>query len=489
MRNIGQCTSSFKQQKRKEHMKNGISGLPDDIIIAILSLLTLKEAARTSVLSRRWRYLWRYLWRYFNFDSKIFRAPSVDGTSLEEPPKYRSWLSNISHFEEPTKYVSWVNKVLELHLGAFIDEMRISFCFRGDYPRDIGDWIKFAMEKGVRRFELDVMAGRLAGPGLKFYNFPSLESFKCLFRTSNSHHVSRTIGFTYGFCSLTTLRLAGVNIMEEVLEHILSICVFLEQLCIVGSTSLVNLKIAGPSLKLKHLELSQCHSLEKLEISAINLVSFTYFGRDISVPFKNVPLLSELSIGGRFCSSFVFESYKHSSYIAQIEKLKLQVFVEDFHRFPKYFRALGNLKEVELFVMGNENDSLLSLTSVIKAAPKLSKFTVELMLSANDKRVRRADQIAAINAEKEATKCHHQCLKVVELVDFGGRSCSEVELVLHILVVAASLEKIIIHPFPFLEYKEVPPIRAKLIEDVRKRAWQIKTILPKTIELVVPLVK
>ncbi|OIT31240.1 hypothetical protein A4A49_12761 [Nicotiana attenuata] len=36
-----------------------ISKLDDDALIQILCWLPLKDAARTSVLSRRWRYLWR----------------------------------------------------------------------------------------------------------------------------------------------------------------------------------------------------------------------------------------------------------------------------------------------------------------------------------------------------------------------------------------------------------------------------------------------
>ncbi|KAL4639061.1 hypothetical protein ACB092_03G190900, partial [Castanea dentata] len=34
------------------------SKLPDEILVSILSLLTLKEMQRTTILAKRWRYLW-----------------------------------------------------------------------------------------------------------------------------------------------------------------------------------------------------------------------------------------------------------------------------------------------------------------------------------------------------------------------------------------------------------------------------------------------
>ncbi|XP_059662790.1 F-box/LRR-repeat protein At3g58900-like isoform X2 [Cornus florida] len=391
---------------RGEHMKDGISGLPDEILITILSLLTLREAACTSILSSRWRYLWRYITVIFNFDSKtLLRAPVDNVTSSSERERERERECDRERDRLPihirererkrelvreqekrrTKYVSCVNKVLKLHLGSSIDEMRISFNFAENYPRDIDDWIKFAMEKRVQRFEFNVFAETIPTRGRQYYDFPSMENFKFLFRNSRSH-----IGSAAGFSSLTALRLVGVNIMEEVLENFLSNCPFLEQLYIVGTTCLVNLKIAGSSLKLKCLEISHCHCLKILEISAANLVSFTYLGQDISVPFKNVPLLSELSIAGPFCSSFVFGSCKHSSYIPQIEKLKLKVFSQEFFRFPIYFRELGNLKHVELSITGGfAGCSLLRFTSVIKASPNLSKFSVRMTLGDNGRQSNR----------------------------------------------------------------------------------------------------
>ncbi|GAB4849561.1 hypothetical protein Ancab_004355 [Ancistrocladus abbreviatus] len=49
----------YPLQATNEQLADRISELPDEVLISILSRLTIQEAARTSALSRRWRYLWK----------------------------------------------------------------------------------------------------------------------------------------------------------------------------------------------------------------------------------------------------------------------------------------------------------------------------------------------------------------------------------------------------------------------------------------------
>ncbi|GAB2284568.1 hypothetical protein Dimus_019023 [Dionaea muscipula] len=44
-----------------DQLLDRISELPDEVLFSILSRLSLQEAARTTVLSRRWRYVWKLM--------------------------------------------------------------------------------------------------------------------------------------------------------------------------------------------------------------------------------------------------------------------------------------------------------------------------------------------------------------------------------------------------------------------------------------------
>lgn len=183
------------------------------------------------------------------------------------------------------------------------------------------------------------------------------------------------------------------------------------------SEHIVNLRVAGSSLQLKHLEIFRCKRLESLEVSAPNLVTFKYFGQRIRLHIGNLPLLSKLHIGGGYGDQVTYALVAFSSHLSQIATLELEMFFKvsmelllsifltgacatstRLYFFLLVFLfcclqalslfqdnreiqvpQLSNLEHLKLKIFDVESLSLLGLTSLLEAAPSLRKFTLEVI--------------------------------------------------------------------------------------------------------------
>lgn len=292
----------------KRRMRGGGNGgidiLPDDILINILSRLSIKEASRASVLAARWRYLWRFSHGIMRFDNRdTATRAAIEGKEFN----------------------SCVNTVLELHQGPKVEGIVINFDsgrdmkliksnrFRGAksslyiqyvYSRAFDSWVAFAARKEVERLELNFSL-------CDGYKFPSVESL-----------ISLSHGATSPLCSLKTLRLAYVDVEDEVVQYFLASCPNLEELRIRFSYDTKNLQVIDPP-SLRVLEICRCFNIQSLEISAADLVSLTYGGAKRSLLLKKVPNLHELNICDDICTDFIVEPREHWSYSVQLEKLVL----------------------------------------------------------------------------------------------------------------------------------------------------------------------
>jgi hypothetical protein len=268
------------------------SKLPDEIVVSIVSLMKLEEAARTSVLSRRWRYLWTFTTGSLDFDNSFF------GRRVEN-----------SYQEERNRFVRWVNGVLRLHRGLTINEFKVCFSLNEKHFKlDIENWISFSLRKKVKRLILD-LASR------KPFNFSVVRQYTLTAQFLCNYHLD----------SLTTLYLSCVQVTGEVVEYVLSNCPFLEVLSVTASASLVNLKPSGPLLNLKHLEISRCFYLKSLEISAINLLSFKYCGKKTRILLGDVPNIVEVSYSYEYACSLVSNSRLRPRYLRKVETLSLDL--------------------------------------------------------------------------------------------------------------------------------------------------------------------
>uniref|UniRef100_A0A2C9V0N1 F-box domain-containing protein n=1 Tax=Manihot esculenta TaxID=3983 RepID=A0A2C9V0N1_MANES len=276
-----------------------ISPLVDDILILIISHLSLKEAITTSVLSHRWRGLWRFTSR-LDFDiTKIKNnlKPKMPLPSLNYSygffyglAEYHSEARRLSLISR-SRLIDSINGVLQSHQAVMLDEFTLSF--DRDCKDHIDSWLTYALERRVKKLHL---------------NF---QSMNCRY-TFSPHFLHNN-----KLDSITVIRFNQVSVADDVVDLILRLCPFLEVLSLRSSATLSHLKVFGP---LKHLEILFCRNVKSVEISAKDLVSFKYYGPCAYIIVNDAPRLVEASIGDNSFLMFLLLSSKLGGTIRQFKK-------------------------------------------------------------------------------------------------------------------------------------------------------------------------
>ncbi|OMP09404.1 hypothetical protein COLO4_05517 [Corchorus olitorius] len=227
------------------HGYDMISELPDDVLVLVLSCLPLKEAARTSVVSRRWRHLWHFSTGSFYLDqTKVIHQLVWDNALFPNPVLIK----------ERDRYIEWANQVVESHQSLTIHEFKAQFPLNQQHIHCIDKWIEFALRKRVKKLELDLESFNLDDLGTA-YSFPR----ECF---SSCPEIKL----------LTSVCLTGVDVKDETVECFVSNCPLLETLYVSDTESLRNIKLCGSSsLRLKHLHLSRCYGMELIELITLKL--------------------------------------------------------------------------------------------------------------------------------------------------------------------------------------------------------------------------
>ncbi|KAL7106228.1 hypothetical protein ACP275_07G099100 [Erythranthe tilingii] len=410
-----------------------ISQLPDDILVDILSLLSLKEAARTSVLSSRWINLWKHI-PYLDFDV------SACGR---------------------LKYVKWVNSVIRSNKSPTLKKFRIRFPSDGNC---ITRWLEFAFSRHVRMLEFDF--------NVYFNNF--CFPYELLAPRSN---------MVLGFKSLKALSLKRVNLRGGDIEFFLRNCPLLEQLIVHSAWTVSKIEVCGPSLVLKHLEIVKCTGLESLKVYAPNLASLRVTSLK-GVSLENVPMLVDATVSCDYDSI----SVKHllsilSSCISQLETLNLVPSRihdrEETVELYSYFPEMPKMKKLAIECYSFDDQSLVRLASLIRASPYLQEFVLKNKRLEGWLRHRQVDyDAAAIN-----TRFRHEHLKVFRFCGYQFRSSNNA-LVWYVLKNCTVLEKIIIYPSVVYFYNRLS--RLELDKNARYVAKQhIEPQLPHGVELVI----
>ncbi|CAI9302662.1 unnamed protein product [Lactuca saligna] len=127
---------------RVSRSKDFISNMPNEILLMILSLIPLKDAVATVILSKRWISVW----------CNLIHLRIDGGERLDK-------IIKIPMLRDPVQsmYIRKVNGVIKNHKGPLVQEFQIRFDLDCRNNRAIDYWLQFVLNKKVQTLELDLM--------------------------------------------------------------------------------------------------------------------------------------------------------------------------------------------------------------------------------------------------------------------------------------------------------------------------------------------
>ncbi|KAI8527419.1 hypothetical protein RHMOL_Rhmol12G0073600 [Rhododendron molle] len=298
--------------------------------------LPLQDAVRTSILSRKWRYVWSKLPQLV-FDDEFYR--NVYGTTH-------------------AKLLMIIYQVLLFHHGPII---KFTLTLSGlESCSEIDQLIHFVSSNDIQDFALHIWRGKL-------YKLPS-SLYSCLqlrHLNLNSCMIKPPPGFE-GFTRLISLDLCDVVIADDVLSSLISNCPLLEDLTLHSSTGSHSLEVVGPNLKCVrcdgHFRSISFTNTTRLEDVCIYLkgerAELRCSEEDLSssvMLLESVPVIE--SLGLDFC------------YVKGLAVSGLPT------RLPT---TLNNLIEIMTYdICFGKRDELSILMCLIRSSPNLEEITIE----------------------------------------------------------------------------------------------------------------
>ncbi|TKY69460.1 F-box/FBD/LRR-repeat protein [Spatholobus suberectus] len=346
-----------------EHIDR-ISDLPRNVIDSILQYLPIQDLVKTSILSRKWRYMWASV-PQLQFENNFFenckRLENLEASSI-------------------------ITEVLLLHNGPV---HKFTLHIPSNYPIKIeclSKWILFLSRKGIKDLELvNLQTDRYQTPSHIFsfqaLTYLQLDRFKLL-----------TPPDFCGFKSLFDLRLFHIKFESGALESLLSGCPLLVQLTISYCNGFDCVTVSAPTLKVLYIKGPKVIKSICLK-QAQNLIDLTLWadrckdnveGGWVSDLMKGLLKIERLCLG--------------RGYTKILSAINPQVLL----------RSVDTLKYLELSgVNFNEEGELLFTISLLESSPNLEK----LVIKSNSMAV----ESQQISKEFDCINCYFNQLQTVKI--------------------------------------------------------------------------
>ncbi|XP_024633171.1 F-box/FBD/LRR-repeat protein At1g13570 isoform X2 [Medicago truncatula] len=210
-----------------------ISWLPGHVTDQIMSYLPIRDAVRTSVLSRNWRKKW------YTLPNLVLDRQCVSAEASQDPLVI-----------EP-KFSKMVDHVLLLHSGPI---NMFKFCNydlpgEGSLVSDVDRWILYLIGRSIKELVLEVWIEE------EYYQIPW-----CLFSCQSLHNLKlrwcwlKPPMVFESFRNLKSLDLNLVTVDQDAFENMISKCPLLEKMKLTEVDGLTQINIHAPNLKFFEIE-------------------------------------------------------------------------------------------------------------------------------------------------------------------------------------------------------------------------------------------
>ncbi|GLU23606.1 hypothetical protein SLE2022_395990 [Rubroshorea leprosula] len=224
--------------------RDPFSTLADSLLYIIVSFLPFKEAVRTSILSKQWRYIWRST-ANIELDESFF-------VNHEESAEIRE--------ERRRDFLEFAKEWIRSYQEPTVKNFAFSCSKPGKFLTVVQEFIKFALKRNTKGLALDFSdpewkendtpSGALNLP-LEFYKHVSLESLKLV---ACNLDVS-----AFNFRNIKDLSLGWIELNESSMKTLLNNCPLLESLCLKNCWNMFQLIITDTiNPRLKRFVLEKC---------------------------------------------------------------------------------------------------------------------------------------------------------------------------------------------------------------------------------------
>lgn len=413
-----------------------LEDLPWDLVVyKILSKLPLKEAAKTSVLSTKWRCIW-------------LTCPRLcfDGLAMFKCERGELFL-------HARQFIAQVNAVLQKYQGEVVEEFHIRFDFHSIPAHYLDNWVIFSLSSKMKNLALDLQTNDIE-------RYPARYKFPFELLDSGSLSGLQHVQFSFvsikppskfrGFPNLRKLDLQLLDASSKDFETMLSNCKLLEWLSMDRCRLNGELRVGSPLPRLVYLQVVYCQ-VTKIQFHAVELANFVYKGDFVPIALKHSLKLENAnirlySLNDRHAISDLvkcFPNLQNLNFHLSWNDAETKLLSDTPWKFShlRYLRlknfADSGIVEMNFFV------------SFLRAAPFIEKleihFSMNLLIldeSHEDHPIR-----------QQLGRCEYNNLKNMRIIGYKG-SRDQVEFLLHVVENAPALEVLTLEAAG-IEYQEV----------------------------------